>query len=399
MERPSNYHNSIITFFVALYADILSVNTILVCISPAFTGVMALMYILVGLGVAACIVAGRNNFSISKSIVFAIMLVLLAYLFRGANSSAQPIFIFSQVILALFIAQVKIDAKLFLLYLMTIPAFGIFFIGELFALRIEEDGNIGMGTSYSFVIPVVANIVYYFLVFRKEVNIPKWRYIFTIGITLINFVYMLQLVIYGSRGVLLCILFVFLFIFLFSYNKDTLSLKQRSKRSVLYMILGFIAIEYSWDILRMLDNLLRMLNIEMYALTRTIEFGEAQDVMTGRSDLFEWTWKSILQKPIFGYGMLTFEANSGGAWPYVHNFVLQFLYDCGIAFTLVFFYPIIRNLITMFRKCSEGYYMIILAMFAATIPGALFSHDLWHQPALWLFFGMTLNFKLLNNYE
>ena len=399
MEKKSDFRSDIITFFVALYADILSVNTILVCISPSFTGVMALMYVIVALGIVACVFLGHNNFRWSKSICYATMLVIFAYLFRGPQSSAQPIFIFSQVVLALLISQVKINSKKFLFYLMTIPAFGIFFIAQLFRLKIEEDGSIGMGTSYSFIIPVVANIVYYFQVFRKEPNIPKIQYVLTMCITLINLVYMFHLIVFGSRGVLLCLLFVLLLIFLFDYDINTCSIKKRSKWSTVYIILGIVLVLNIWDFIRLLDNLLRTFNIEVYTLTRTIEFGEAEDVMTGRSDLFDRAWKAFLRKPIFGYGMLTFEANTNGDWPYVHNFVLQFLYDGGIVLTTAFLLPIIKNLISLFRRCTENYYCLVLTMFAATVPGALFSHDLWHQPALWLFFGIAFNFKSLNNYE
>lgn len=397
MMESINKNKLLLSFIVALYADILSVNTILVAINSAFTGVMSLLYMVVLAFIIVCVIINpKSEFKIDGKIVMLCAVVVFAFTLRGSHSTALPIYFFCQVLLALLISQSRIDVNKFLFFVMTIPVFGIVFLSRIFQLSIEEDGSIGMGTSYSFVIPVVANIVYYFLVFKKKEYVSTRFRLIVYAISVINIIYAYNLVTYGARGVLLCLVSALLIIMLFDYDNNTCKIKSRSKWSILIFAAIIVFAINIWDILAILNDVFISFGVENYALSRTIEYGQMGDAMTGRSDLFALVWREFMKEPLIGHGMRTFEANTGGYMPYPHNFFLQMLYDGGLLLTITVLGPVIWSLSRLFKQCNLSSYLLVLMLFCSTVPGALFSHDLWSQPVLWLFFGFSLTY---NNIE
>ena len=70
------------------------------------------------------------------------------------------------------------------------------------------------------------------------------------------------------------------------------------------------------------------------------------------------------------------------------------LFDIGIIGTLIIIIPILTSAMKIFKRI--GNYensTVLIALICASVPGALFSGDLWLNPLLWLTFSLILRWE------
>lgn len=97
----------------------------------------------------------------------------------------------------------------------------------------------------------------------------------------------------------------------------------------------------------------------------------------------------FVKKPLFGHGIKSFEYYTGIVYP--HNFVYQMLFDIGIIGTLIIIVPLLSSVIKIFKRIGDyENSTVLIALICASVPGALFSGDLWLNPLLWLTFSLIL---------
>jgi hypothetical protein len=143
-------------------------------------------------------------------------------------------------------------------------------------------------------------------------------------------------------------------------------------------------------LLSLIEGELSKNGIEIEAISKMIRLqDEDGDLSNGRNYLNTLTWDGILASPLLGNGLDQFDNNYPGE-SYPHNFLLQILYDGGIWLFLILS-PIFIRSIKFLRSRTYNEYAMYMTLFFASVPGALFSQDLWAIPILWMFFGLSVS--------
>lgn len=149
----------------------------------------------------------------------------------------------------------------------------------------------------------------------------------------------------------------------------------------------------------MISNYLAQFDISLNVIDKFLRLNNAGDMTNGRDDIDKVAWEGIWNSPIIGHGTSQFDKYTGLGYP--HNFILQMLYDGGIVLASIVFIPIARSLLQKKRLISEEEFILLLCLFFASVPGALFSGDLWNSIVLWMFFGFVVakeSVYINNNY-
>lgn len=330
-----------------------------------------------------------KKFKIKKISAFLAFYLLLFYYFTNnfVGPPSIPFLMFGvTTICAFVIPQVlTIHVPLFLKATMALPSFAILNVDKVFASTVNWDMRLSMDTSYAFIIPIIANIVYLFKYFRLEEGvIPRF---FTLTFSLINFKFFLLILQFGSRGPLVCVVLLFIWFYISDFRNGFLRINKKKLTIALLSItlLFFFAL----ILLTVLETYLQSVHIEINALTKILSLAENGDISNGREDINTITIRGIFESPIWGWGLDRFDANTFLQYP--HNFILQTLYDGGILLLVILYVPIICYMKRKFHKQDIDKYSYLSSMFFASVPGALFSQDLWAIPILWISFGTMIS--------
>lgn len=387
-DKKTPIYITIGSILTALFADVKCVNWGLAKGGFVGEGVMAPLYIgTIGTIIVVSLLANRNCLkNIPKlSILFAISLFLFYYVTLWLVGKPRINFYFFLVftISAYFIPQMAlVHTRTFLRYVMFLPSFSILNINRIFASYLTWMDVISMDASYGYLVPIIANIVYVLTYYSNE---NKKHKIITLVISFINFVFFIQLLLYGSRGPLLAILLLFIFIYVVK-KREGLGIYIHVKRMWRMVVLSFFLIFALPQMASVLDDTLSSMGYHSYALQKIVRLDETGNQSNGRGGLVEKTISEIPDNLLFGHGFDRFEANHPGL-PYPHNFVLQILYDGGLIFFVVIFSLLFYKGRKLLKRCTKDEYIMFIFLFFSSVPGALFSQDMWQISILWMFFG------------
>lgn len=382
------------SFLVAFYADIKCVNWTL---SYGYSsmgeneGFMTILYAGVIFMVLICAVLGRNNVfeRISGTCVILVLLLIAFYqvtlYFIGPPKTSFSIFGVMVIASILLPSLVKIDARVFIKAIMFFPSFAILRLDKVFAFQVDWKDTISMDASYAFLVPICATIVYMYFYYKEEKKRDKY---ITIVLCVINMIFFAQILKYGSRGPILCVLLMAAFLYLIKPPK---SLGVRKKRNYfMILVFGLIALYFSFYSLLSAVSFVSELNgIKLRFVEKMIELSIEGDITNGRDMINDITINGIIDNPIFGHGLDRFDANTGMFYP--HNILLQLLYDGGIVGFLCLFIPLIKSMSHFFKTCTKEEYAVFTILCFSSLPGAFFSGNMWSLARVWLFFGFVLS--------
>lgn len=385
------YSTILASIFLALFADVKTLNLIVIAAYPSYSGVfMTAMYavIIIGLLIIGLFLQRRSFLKLRKShwgiCILCILWYIMTSLFIASPSVNIQFFGVFMVAAFLIPGIIHIDVRTFLIALVVLPSIGILYLDRIFYGEILETGVVSMGTCYALLIPVLGDLVYLRFYYRKESIRMK---IIMLFFAAINLFYLVQMAMFGSRGPILCavLLIMSFFIIRIDDNKKVFFRKGR----VLIIIIGLLFLIFSFTaILQALQNFLAKFDISLNVVDKFLRLDDNGDMTNGRESLSTMAWKGIVESPLWGNGISQFNNNTGEGYP--HNFVLQMLYDGGIILTLAIMVPVTQSLIRKLKTISENKFSFFVLLFFASVPGALFSGDLWNASTLWMFFGFVL---------
>lgn len=380
------------SLFLALFADIKTLNLIVIAAYPSFSGAfMTAMYavVVIGLLLIGLFLQRRSFLKLRKSHWGICILCILWYIMTSVFIASPSVSIqfFGIFMIATFLIPgiIRIDVRTFLIALIILPSMGVLYLDRIFYGEIIETGVVSMGTCYALLIPVLGDLVYLRFYYKKE---SIWIKIIMLFFAAINLFYLVQMAMFGSRGPILCavLLIMSFFVIQIGDNKRILIRKRR----VLIIIIGLIFLISSFaTILQSLQTFFSTFDISLNVVDKFLRLDDAGDVTNGRESLSTMAWKGIMESPLWGNGISQFNNNTGEGYP--HNFILQMLYDGGIILTLAIMTPISRSLIRKLKTVSENEFVCLMLLFFASVPGALFSGDFWNASTLWMFFGFVLS--------
>ena len=381
----------VISLLVAFYADIRPVN-LSIAYSQASdsdaVGLMGILYPAVFILITFFSIVYRNvKWNIGTQVWFLLVYISLFYFLTyfniGQPRTSVP-FLLGFVFSAMIIPSItNIDVKIFLRALMLYPFWAIFRLNSVFAPVRDWTDAISMDVSYAFLVPVIATIVYMYFYFKSDSKLFK---IYSAIMCFVNGAFFIQLFLHGSRGPLLSILLTVFFLLIIKKKENAPGVVVASKKSKHLIISLFLL---SCVFVLFFQTIMDALSAS-HAIMKSIDLNASGDISNGRTYLNELTFAGIYEHPLLGNGFDRFDANTrGGLYP--HNFVLQLLYDGGLLYMLVILTPVIRGLVRFFKHCNYDELALMVCLLFSSVPGALFSNNLYENSLLWLFFGYALS--------
>lgn len=382
------------SLLVAFYADVKCINWTLAYGYSSMNeeeGFMSILYAGVVFLLLICAKIGKNNIAerISRTLIMMVFL-LMAFYWYTIQFIGPPkinITMFSIFVIVSMIVPniVRVNAKVFIKGIMLLPAFAIFRIDSVFRSVSDWRTTISMDTSYAFLVPICATIVYMYLYYREDEKCDK---IMTFVLFVINMIFFLRILQFGSRGPILSVLLMIAFLYLI---KQPESIGVRKKNQIMLIcVLGFIILYFSfYSIISAISSSSDFLGMRLHFVEKMVRLNAEGDISNGRDLINEIAISGIIDNPILGHGLDRFDANTGFLYP--HNILLQILYDGGILIFLCLIVPLIKLISQLLSNCNKGEYAVFTVLFFSSVPGAFFSGDMWGLARFWLFYGFMLS--------
>ena len=314
------YNEQVYSILCAAFLSVQAINHIIVAYFPFTKGnAMMLLYLMTGGLIIADgfveIIKSRKVYISNAAAVFLIMAYYSVTLIIAPYSDLEASQFFSMTIVAMIAPTIrKIDPKVFINALLLIPVPGILVLNRIFVVRGIKASIIGMGLSYAFIPSIIAAIVFTF----KYIKNCEHKVLYGVAI-LINAVYAWEVIQYGSRGPILCIISCFGLLIGFNIKKDGGVFLKPVKLLVILSILFAFMMNF-YEILEWVFNRLTGFGIKVNSIAKIFRLQEGSgDISNGRILIWQTVIKEIMRTPIWGHGLSTTQYNLGIIYP--HNFI------------------------------------------------------------------------------
>lgn len=378
---------TIMSIVTALFIDSKLINDILVAYGLP-EGIMAYIYIgIVALVINCCALWSKTTRPSKNLKVFVLAIFLLSFFAITQSLVGEPrvsFLLFGVFTIAALIipSLISVDVRTLIKTILIIPLLGLPVIDKIFLFVADWNEWISLGTSYNVIPPILAAVTYLLLYYKTD---NKWQKLFTVIVILGNSVYMVKLLLFGSRGPVLAILGLVFFLIITTYDNNHIRInKSRISTVIVLGICSFLLIMFSPQIIGMAVEKSGLGST--HAIEKFISLSQEDDVSNGRTPLFNMAVKGILDSPLWGNGLDQFDNNHPGE-DYPHNSILQILYDGGLLLFFVVIIPLLSRYITKLKRCTYDEYGFMFFIFFAGIWGSFFTGDLWEIPLLWLAIG------------
>ena len=386
----------LMSFLVAAFLDIKTINAYMAK-GAEEGGYMAKLYLLVIGGILLLLLYKKNvkklprtSFFISAFLCISYLLTMVVY----GSPRVSPIFFIVFTISSFIIPfLVEINARFMLKMMMVLSAPAILYINQIFTFQSLYMETISMGICYAFLTPIIASIVYMSCYFSNESFVQK---IISLVLFAINIVFLLYLFLYGSRGPLVAVFSLIIILLLAKVSENGKGIVFNKRRIRFCILVSIILIGLGFAVFHSLNDFFTSRGINVRFIEKMLITEDAGDVSNGRNKLYEMAFSDFCQSPIWGRGVDRFSANHQ-VESYPHNFILQILSDGGLLLFLILFVPIIKRVRYLMKSCNIDRFAILLMLFFASVPGAMFSGDLWECSNLWFLFGALLSNRLIQS--
>lgn len=335
------------------------------------------------------------NISVNKlGFIFAFVYLLIYFIFsliKGNFNEYTIRYITEFIVLGvplLVVSQLDFDPKIVLriIALLSILVLPVHLINiNLEFVSYLTDSELMMTISYNLVKMIVSGVLLLFL----ERNIFVLLILFVLVLLPSYF-----LINVGARGAILSLVISVILSFVYINNKPikVFSLKVFSILIVLVLLL----LNFS-DIIFGLYDLFNKYDIRSIALERVVDMIDNDlDLTTGRDVLLDVAILGIMDSPIIGNGIGSFDNYSGF---YPHNLFLQQIYEGGIVFgfpvlivTLLSFYFLNSNVDKTMR-------FFLIYLITTSILHLLFSSYFWSSSIYWFLMGLTIRRITSDNFN
>lgn len=372
MTGPIKYEKikRIYSLLISLLIMIPALNMIVIAYVSGLSGVlMSVLYFSIGISLITVSIQKNGGLLIPKINLFVFGTILLYFiisLFAGTTGLSVANFFAYTAIPLLFLWDFDVDVNVVAKTCILISLTGIPVISRIFVLKY---GFIKMGVSYAFLIPSVIAIFYYFFCSRKS-------FIFSL-LAPLNCVYTYQVVFHGSRGSVLSIaVFIFL-IFALRKKKSENGINRINMKLLVVFAMTVLLCINIIPILEFVGYIANSLRLNIKFLDKFLFLLRGGDITNGRMEIYSASIAGFIASPVWGNGIGTFDFYTGFGYP--HDFVLQILFDMGIVGVVVMFLPAVIGIPNFLRDCKSNELAVFILMFSISVPGALFSQDLWNN--------------------
>lgn len=387
------------SILLAFFVDIPCINQLLITIWPNRQSIMTLLYIVIPALISVFGLLTKKERKIKTSPFYFIVLVYVFLLYFITVTNTRGVVPYTQLetflvctvysFLIPLISSVK--SEIFIKATMLLPFPVVFRLEEVFFQNMINETTMSMGQSYAFLTPIVSSIVYLFLFFRQD-NVV-WKIVGLLGCSA-NAVFLLRLLLFGSRGPVLSVILLILFLYVFkipSQDEKGVSIKKNK------VLIGIVTIFMLYVVMSYLpQSFFNGIGESFNFINKTQVLAAEGDISNGRYEIFPRIAKGFAESPLFGHGFDLFYLV--GLYYYPHNFLYQMIYDGGLLMFMLVIVPFVVCLFKQIKKQNRESITLLVVLFFISVPGATFSGDLWQQVGLWLLFGTVLsNIRISSN--
>lgn len=349
---------------------------------------------------ASILNSGKVRIAIPFLSISGLLIIMYVYtmIFFKSYSAISPIQFIFYAIVPVYVISQRLDGELVMRYSLYISMLTATCINEMFRIQYTSVSQAFMGNIYAVLSPVLIAMIH-FRLYRKQSNIvTKIAYLYNLYVMFLIFKY-------ANRGAVVCIIFCLAVLLINGYTESEERKKLSAIKIILIIIFSSAAIFTVMNLLAVLEMARDFMNDVFHSvpsfISKMIYYINKGDVTDGRADINVYVYSAIAEKPIFGHGIKTFQAFAteqvGRTWPYVHQYILQYLFEGGIVFGLI---PIALSLIltakvlcTMISTKKE--FAICATLVCCVIPRYLLSNEPWLSTTIW----MLITYSLINIME
>lgn len=314
--------------------------------------------------------------SISFLGLMLIFIVVLLYFMSISKTSLSISELLIYFVLSFFIGfNGKINISRVLTFIMLISLIAIPCFNELFV--VQWYGSVNMDISYAFLPPITAAIVHVIYYFKEKKH--RAIYLLLYGI---NAFYLSQILLYGERGTIFCILVSIALCWIITFDKNKIFEKRKlSIKLIIISAVFFFTILFYKNIL---SFIVEVFNINSYAINKFLDLSSV-DVSNGRFTIYSTALKAFVKSPIIGNGISVFYYYTGELYP--HNLIIQLLYDGGIVLFSSFVVIFIVGTREVYSTKNKNKIVSWVYFLPISVIYLLFSNNIWVVPSMWIFMG------------
>lgn len=319
-------------------------------------------------------------------VIFIVIYCVVACL--SQKSSMSSFSAVSYVIVPLLAGAIMlIDYLALIKSILVIATFALIYINKFFV--VDTNGYISMGLSYICLTPIIAASLYISFCYSKDNG--RGRKVFLI-FSIAQAIYLVKLFKYGSRGPILSIILCWLFISVIRYNDECKCITIKKTKIGFGLLALLIFVWQFYNILLFTNQLLIHYGIPSQIIEKTLRLMSQSSILNSRESIYSIALNEIWKRPILGHGLSSFEAYTGINYP--HNFLIQLLFDGGFFLFSIIVGVLIKNTTIWLKKCNYNTFILYVLLFFISIPGALFSGDVWQNERFWLFIGLVISLPI-----
>lgn len=370
----------------AIYIEIPVINAFSVVV---YGSLMTELYVSASLFIIALGIIQGTLFKNKCSSLIIITLILLLFYYLVTKLFYEPkvgvpYYILQALFPFIIPSLVKIDWIVFLKTVLVITIPCLFVADYIFQLE-DNLETIGMGASYTFLLPVIASIGY--LIWRKRIDIGLARRFFIILSVANCIIFLPRLLLFGTRGPLLSIIIFLMFAWATFFSEEVPHLRIFKEKFYIISILIVLLFFFFVPLLNLLFDYLSSRGVELYSIDKfLLLMDDGRGIGNGRDDITELTIRAIPESILWGHGIASAPRVIGYVYP--HNFVLQLLLDGGLILSSIVLVPFVKGLVSWVKYCNNKEYIVILILLASIIPGAMVAGELWQNFGLWFIIGV-----------
>lgn len=259
----------------------------------------------------------------------------------------------------------------------------LFFISFVLGYFDTSNSNYSMGFAQSLIIPTNIMILYILLIKKNKI-----QSIFSILLLTLN---ILTILVFGSRGAFVAIIFFAFIIFAKHVKKMTIT-----KKSLILVLSFFLFVFLVFFYSIFIDSLEAVFNF-LGISSRTLSFLRASSFFEDNNRFTIWraVWNDFITNPLLVRGVNSdYFVNTGlTSVNYSHNLFLELLHGFGFIFgSLLIIFFVIKILKTTNLK-TDSNSLVRLIFMAGFFPTILWSGSLWTDPNCWIWISLDKKIK------
>lgn len=255
-----------------------------------------------------------------------------------------------------------------------------------FVILFEVAGNghltyESMTWSYA-IFPCIATMLVHFAYSRFDGVLKRLLYI-------PGFIMLVKFVMFANRGAIVSLMALLYLIAIKGIHAKK-ELKNKKFLNIVLLVLLICVVLFYEEIIYFLYDFTTSLGYDISSVGKMYRLILEDNVTNNRSELYAYAMNGFLNSPLWGNGIGGFSANHGG---WVHNIVLQLLYEGGILLFTIILVPV--AMITIYflkgKNIDRDMYAFFTLLFCTSVPRLLFSTELWNTQGFWMLiaFGMA----------